>query len=151
MTRFQLETIIHAPIERVYDLARDIDLHARSMAHTDERPVAGRTTGRIELGERVTWRARHFGITWSLTSVITVADAPTRFVDEQVRGPFTTFRHEHRLEPVSGGTRMVDDWQHVAPFGVIGWIADRLVLERHMRGLLETRNRALKAEAETET
>lgn len=148
MTRFELETIIQAPIERVYDLARDIDLHARSMADTDERAVAGTTSGRIGLGETVTWRARHFGITWSLTSVITVADAPTRFVDEQVRGPFANFRHEHRFEAVRGGTRMTDTWQHEAPFGPIGWLADRLVLERHMRGLLETRNRALKAAAE---
>ena len=39
-------------------------------------------------GETVTWRAKHFGITWALTSRIVVADAPTLFVDEQVRGPF---------------------------------------------------------------
>jgi hypothetical protein len=43
---------------------------------------------------------------------------------------------------------MHDDWEHVAPFGVLGRLVDRLVLERHMRGLLETRNRWLKAEAE---
>ena len=150
MIRFRLETVIRAPIERVYDLARDIDLHARSMAHTNERAVAGRTSGPIGLGETVTWKARHFGITWSLTSLITVADAPTRFVDEQVRGPFASFRHEHRFESIAGGTRMVDDWQHVAPLGPLGWIADRVALERHMRGLLESRNRALKAEAEAE-
>ncbi len=73
------------------------------MAHTNERAVAGRTSGRIGLGETVTWRARHFGITWSLTSRIVVADAPTRFVDEQVRGPFRSFRHEHRFEASGGG------------------------------------------------
>ncbi len=146
--RFRLETVIHAPIERVYNLARDIDLHARSMAHTNERAVAGRTSGPIGLGETVTWKARHFGVTWSLTSVITVADSPVRFVDEQMRGPFASFRHEHRFEAVPDGTRMVDDWQHVSPLGVLGRLADRIVLERHMKGLLEIRNRALKREAE---
>jgi ligand-binding SRPBCC domain-containing protein len=148
VTRFQLQTVIAAPIERVYDLARDIDLHARSMAHSNERPVAGRTSGRIGLGETVTWRARHFGITWQLTSRITVAEPPTRFVDEQVRGPFRSFRHEHRFEAVHAGTVMIDDWEHIAPFGILGRLADRLVLERHLRGLLETRNRTLKTEAE---
>lgn len=148
MTRFQLVTIIEAPIERAYDLARDLDLHARSMAHTDERAVAGRTTGRIDLGETVTWRARHFGITWSLTSRITVAESPTRFVDEQASGPFRSFRHEHRFERIPGGTRLIDDWQHVAPFGPLGRLVDLLVLTSYMRGLLETRNRVLKAEAE---
>lgn len=148
MTHFVLETVIAAPTECVYDLARDIDLHARSMAHTGERAVAGRTSGRIGLGETVTWRARHFGLTWSLTSRISAAEPPTRFVDEQVRGPFRSFRHEHRFEASRGGTRLIDDWQHLAPFGPLGRLADRLVLERHMRRLLETRNAALKFEAE---
>jgi ligand-binding SRPBCC domain-containing protein len=148
VTTIRLETDIRAPIDVVFDLARDIDLHARSMAQTGERAVAGRTSGRIELGETVTWRARHFGITWSLTSRITVVERPTRFVDEQERGPFTSFRHEHRFEDGPDGTRLIDDWQHVSPFGVLGRLVDRLVLARYMRRLLETRNEWLKAEAE---
>jgi len=148
VTRFELVTIIEAPIERVYDLARDIELHARSMARTDERAVAGRTSGRIDLGETVTWRARHFGIAWSLMSRITAAEAPRRFVDEQASGPFRSFRHEHRFESIPIGTRLIDDWQHVSPFGPLGRIVDRLVLARYMRGLLERRNEVLKAEAE---
>ena len=42
-----LVTDIDAPIQLVYDLARDLDLHARSMAHTGERAIGGRTSGRI--------------------------------------------------------------------------------------------------------
>ena len=41
------------------------------MASSQERAVAGRMTGAIELGETVTWRARHFGYWWTLTSRIT--------------------------------------------------------------------------------
>jgi ligand-binding SRPBCC domain-containing protein len=147
---FELTTDIDAPIDVVFDLARDLDLHARSMAHTGERAVAGRTNGRIDAGETVTWRARHFGIWWSLTSRITVVEAPTRFEDVQVSGPFEWFRHEHRFETLpGGGTRMRDRWEHRSPFGPLGWLADRLVLARHMRKLLETRNAALRHEAET--
>jgi ligand-binding SRPBCC domain-containing protein len=148
LTRIHLETRIDAPIERVFDLARDIDLHARSMADAGERAIGGRTTGRIELGETVTWRARHFGIWWTLTSRITAVDPPTRFADEQASGPFARFEHTHTFESTTGGTLMADDWEHAAPLGPLGWLADRLFLGRHMRRLLETRNSALKAEAE---
>ena len=150
MTRIHLETRIDSPIERVFDLARDIDLHARSMAATREVAIAGRTSGAIGLGETVTWRARHFGLWWTLTSRITVVDPPTRFADEQASGPFARFEHTHTFEPTAGGTRMTDDWEHTAPFGPLGWLADRLFLVRHMRRLLETRNAALKAEAEAD-
>jgi ligand-binding SRPBCC domain-containing protein len=147
--RIRLATEIDAPIDRVYDLARDLDLHARSMARTGEHAIHGRTAGRIDLGETVTWRARHFGVWWTLSSRIVVAERPTAFVDEQERGPFAAFRHEHRFVSLPDGrTRMIDDWTHRAPFGWLGRIADGLVLRRYMQRLLETRNRALKAEAE---
>jgi ligand-binding SRPBCC domain-containing protein len=94
MVRIHLETDIAAPIERVFDLARDIDFHQRAMAHTDEQAIGGRTSGLIGPGETVTWQARHIGRTWSLTSKITAFEPPTRFVDEQTSGPFAWFRHE---------------------------------------------------------
>lgn len=148
MTVIDLTTEIDAPIERVFDLARDLDLHARSMAHTGERAVGGCTTGRVDVGDTVTWRARHFGLWWSLTSRITAVESPTRFEDVQERGPFAWFRHEHRFESTGGTTRMHDHWEHRSPFGALGRIVDRLVLARYMRSLLVTRNAELKSEAE---
>ncbi len=148
MNRIRLQTLVEAPIERVFDLARDIDAHQRSVAGTGERAVAGRTSGLLGPGEWVTWQARHLGRTWSLTSRITVFDRPTVFVDEQVSGPFRSFRHEHRFEPVDGGTLMHDDWRHTSPLGPLGRLADLLLLDGYVRGLLETRNVALKREAE---
>jgi ligand-binding SRPBCC domain-containing protein len=148
MTVIDLTTDIDAPIERVFDLARDLDLHARTMAHTGEHAVAGRTSGRVDVGDTVTWRARHFGVWWSLTSRITAVQAPVRFEDVQDHGPFAWFRHEHRFEQIGGVTRMHDHWEHRSPFGLVGRLVDALVLGRYMRSLLVMRNDALKREAE---
>ena len=151
MGRIRLQTVINAPIERVFDLARDIDFHQRSVAHTAERAIGGRTSGLIAPGETVTWEARHFGRRWTLTSRIVDSDRPRRFIDEQTAGPFRSFRHEHRFEPAEGGTLMTDDWEHQSPLGPIGRLVDRFVLDRYMRGLLELRNAGLKREAEAGT
>jgi ligand-binding SRPBCC domain-containing protein len=148
VAHFELTTFIGAPIDVVFDLARDIDAHQRGMARTNETAIGGTTTGLIGLGESVTWRARHLGVTWTLTSRITAFEPPERFVDEQSSGPFRSFRHEHRFESVPGGTRMLDDWRHEAPFGLLGSIVDRLVLGRYLRRELRIRNGALKHEAE---
>jgi ligand-binding SRPBCC domain-containing protein len=149
VAHFELATFIAAPIGLVFDLARDIDAHQRGMAHTSETAIDGTTTGLIGLDETVTWRARHFGITWTLTSRITAFEPPTRFVDEQTRGPFRAFRHEHRFESAPGGTRMLDDWRDEAPFWPLGSVVDRLVLGRYLRRELLIRNRELKREAES--
>ena len=148
MARFRLEMWIAAPAERVFDLARDLDLHQRSLAHTHEKAVAGKTSGLIELGDEVEWRARHLGFVWRLRSRVTVMDRPKHFADVQVTGPFARFEHHHRFLPQHGGTLMVDEWAHTVPLGFLGRLADRLFLERYMRALLETRNRALKEAAE---
>ena len=60
MATIRLETLIPAPIERCFDLARDIDLHVRSTAHTREVAVAGVRTGLIGPGDEVTWEGIHF-------------------------------------------------------------------------------------------
>src|SRR5215218_8887243 len=59
LVEIEMSTYIAAPRERVFDLARSIDVHQRSLEHTRERAVGGRTSGLIGLGETVTWRARH--------------------------------------------------------------------------------------------
>lgn len=146
---FRIVTELAAPPERAFALSLDIGAHERSMAATGERAVAGTTTGTIGLGESVTWRARHLGVVWRMTSRISVLEAPHRFVDEQVRGPFNRFRHEHRFEPSARGTRMVDTIEFRAPFGPLGQIAEVLVLRRHLLRLIEERNRSLAAELQS--
>ena len=71
MTIIKIETIVKAPIERVFDLARCINLHEATMLKHKEKAVAGVTKGLIKLGESVTWEATHFGIRQKLTLKIT--------------------------------------------------------------------------------
>ncbi|MCI2956326.1 SRPBCC family protein [Agromyces atrinae] len=148
MFRFELTTHSTAPREALFDLSLDIDTHVASMAGTDERAVAGVTSGAIGLGESVTWRARHFGIVWNMTSTVTALDRPSRFVDEQTRGPFRSFRHEHLFIERGTGSTMIDRIEASAPLGPLGTLAERLALERHLRRLIAERNRVLVARAE---
>ena len=143
---FRIETELAASPERAFAVSLDIGAHERSMAATGERAVAGTTTGTIGLGESVTWRARHLGVVWRMTSQITALEVPHRFVDEQVRGPFARFRHEHRFEQSTRGTRMVDTITFRAPLGPLGRLAEVLVLRRHLVRLIAERNRSLAAE-----
>jgi len=133
--------------EIAFDLAVSIDAHAASFRRSDERAVGGVTSGLIGMGEFVTWRARHFGKTWTMTSEITAWDHPRCFVDEQASGPFRSFRHEHVFTPIGTGTQMDDHVEYEAPFGVLGRFVEKLVLTRYLRHLIDVRNAFLVAEA----
>jgi ligand-binding SRPBCC domain-containing protein len=150
MPKIKLETIINAPIERVFDLARCIDLHAETLSHTNEKAVAGVTKGLINLGETVTWEAVHFGFRQRLTSKIMVCERPNKFSDTMVSGTFARFDHNHFFEEIDGKTVMRDVFDYDSPLGFLGNIADFLFLENYMKDLLILRNETLKKIAESD-
>lgn len=128
----------------LFDISLDIDAHVSSMQQSDERAIAGTTSGAIGLGETVTWRARHFGISFTMTSKITELEKPTRFIDQQVRGPFKTFVHEHQFEPAGDGCRMTDTITVGSP--IFGRLVERAILVPYLRHLIIKRNSHLLAE-----
>ena len=148
MPTIRLRTDIAAPREVCFDLSVDVDVHQASVAATGERAVDGVTSGRLSLGDRVTWEARHLGATRRLTSQITGFERPRRFVDEMVSGAFKSFRHEHVFEAAPAGTTMYDVFEYQSPLGPLGRLADVLFLTRYMTRLLRMRNAHIKRLAE---
>lgn len=150
MATVRIETEIAAPAERCFDAARDIDLHVRSVGHTGERAVGGRTFGLIELGESVTFRGRHFGFVQHHTSRITAFDRPRHFQDRMTKGAFRSFVHDHHFVEAEGRTTMIDVVEFQSPLGVLGRIVDRLFLTSYLSRLLRGRARAIQRAVETE-
>jgi ligand-binding SRPBCC domain-containing protein len=150
MPVIDVTTSIEAPIDRVFDLSRSIDLHSVSTERTSERAVGGVTSGLIGSGQEVTWRARHFGIWQHLTSRITAFERPIHFRDSLIRGIFRRLDHDHFFSDQGEVTLMRDVFDFQSPLGFLGRIADCLFLQRYMRRLLVTRNAAIKNAAETD-
>ena len=145
---FELVTLIKTTPKQAFSASLDIDAHLASMEASGETAIAGVTSGKIGLGETFTWKARHFFITWKMTSKITELEEPHRFVDEQVRGPFKKFRHEHLFLADPVGTRMVDRIQFDAPLGPLGDLTEKIVLGRYLPKLIVERNEFLRSELE---
>jgi ligand-binding SRPBCC domain-containing protein len=149
-------TVIHAPLIRVFDLARSIEVHLLGNTHFGEQATAGTRTGLINMGESVTWRARHFFIRQNLTSAITAFDPPLYFQDTMLRGAFRSMQHDHHFLELptpdgSPATEMRDDFRFSAPLGPLGWITERLILRRYMRNLLRERNAIIRQVAESDS
>ena len=142
-TSFVCRTASALPPERLFDLARSVDTHVASQKGSGERAVAGVTSGLIGAGQEVTWRARHFGIPLTMTSRVTAFDFPRSFTDEQVKGPFRSFRHIHEFEATPGGCIMTDRVEFTAPFGTLGRVVERLVLRPYLQRLITDRGHFL--------
>lgn len=146
-----LKTSIQAPIQRVFDLSRSIDLHLQAASKYRESVVDGRSTGLVELHDTVTWRAVHFGISWEMKVQVTELSSPTRFVDEMIHGPFAYMRHIHEFVQESSSVCMIDIFDYKAPFGWLGSLTEYSVLSRHMKRFLLERNHVIKSMAESDS
>ncbi|MCM4161754.1 SRPBCC family protein [Antarcticibacterium flavum] len=149
MPVIKLDTHIKANRYIVFDLARSIDLQSKYVTSSNEKAVAGRTSGLINLGETVTYRGKHLGVRQHLTSKITEIDRPHLFVDEMQKGAFKSLRHEHHFIAAKDGTLMKDVFIFEAPLGVLGKIASQLVLKSYMTNFLKNRNKVIKDFAES--
>lgn len=150
MPTIHLQTFIKAKKEIVFDLSRSVDLHPLSTEKTNEKAIAGKTSGLMKLNDTVTWRAKHLGIYQNLTTKITEFDQPNYFADEMVKGAFKRFNHEHYFEDLQDGTLMKDIFVYQSPFGFLGKLADFIFLENYMKSFLIERNSMIKKVAETE-
>lgn len=149
MPIISLTTEIYAPIEIVFDLSRSVDLHKISTKHTNETAIHGVTEGLMELNDCVTWKAKHFGIYQTLSSKITNMDKVNSFVDEMEKGIFKSFRHYHGFTEKGSITIMTDTFDYKSPLGLLGLLADKLLIEKYMTKLLRIRNQTIKEFAET--
>lgn len=150
MPIIELSTEINASLEICFDLSRSIFLHKISTQKTKEKAIAGRTTGLIGLNETVTWQATHFGIQQKLSSKITAFNRPHSFTDEQVKGIFNVFHHEHQFIEVDNKVVMFDKLHFQSPLGLLGRIFDKLVLTNYLRKFLMERNTVIKEFAESD-
>lgn len=148
MSKIHLTTIINSDIQTVFDLSRDIDLHEKSTFKTGEKAIAGRTSGLIELGETVTWRAKHLGFYQTHTSKITDMEKPSKFTDVMLKGRFKSFKHQHLFKTRGKQTIMTDILEFESPAGIIGKLFNYFFLKNYMTEFLTERNKLIKLTAE---
>ena len=90
----------------------------------------------MEPGRRIDYRIRLNGVPFRWTSEITAWNPPFRFVDEQVRGPYRRWVHEHRFEDRGGETLVVDEVSY-AVWG--GRVVNRLLVRRRLEQIFDYR------------
>ena len=102
--------------------------------------VLSRRPIEMRAGRLIDYRIRLRGLPLRWQSEITSWEPPHRFVDEQRRGPYRAWIHEHRFEDRDGGTLVTDRVRYRVLGGAV---ADRLVVRRDLRAIFQYRRKRL--------
>ena len=95
----------------------------------------------MEPGLLLDYRLRLRGVPIRWQSEITVWDPPHRFVDEQRKGPYRRWVHEHIFRVKDGGTKVIDCVDYVVPGGRL---AHRLFVKGEVTSIFRYRRRKLR-------
>lgn len=95
----------------------------------------------MKVGTLIDYRLRVRGVPLRWQSEITAWEPPYRFVDEQRRGPYRLWVHEHTFRAEDGGTLVEDHLQYAVPGGAL---INRLFVARDVRKIFEYRSRRLR-------
>ena len=65
------------------------------------------------------------------------------FVDEQRKGPYNIWHHEHHFKEAPGGVLMTDKLYYDIGKSVFGWIAGKLFVHKKVKAIFEYRYKQL--------
>ena len=65
------------------------------------------------------------------------------FVDEQRFGPYALWHHQHHFKEVKGGVLMTDIVNYAIPYGIIGRIANKLLVEKQIMKIFNYRTKEI--------
>lgn len=96
-------------------------------------------------GQLISYTVRPLlGIPLEWVTLIETVEAPHRFVDTQLKGPYARWWHEHTFEEKNGGVLMNDRVEYELPFGRLGALANPLFVQSRLTDIFDFRNRKLR-------
>ena len=94
-------------------------------------------------GALIDYTVRTLGFTIRWTTLVTCFDPPNKFVDQQLKGPYSFWHHTHTFAEKSGGTVVNDEVIYAMPFGIIGDIIHALFVRRQLRNIFDYRAKVI--------
>ena len=83
------------------------------------------------------------GIPTKWVTEITPVKDKSYFVDEQRFGPYSLWHHKHFIKEVDGGVEMLDIIDYKIPFGLIGRIANPILVKPKLNEIFDYRKQKL--------
>jgi ligand-binding SRPBCC domain-containing protein len=148
--RFEKETLIHAPPERVFAFHELPDAIERLVPPWENARIIQKADI-SQIGSRAIIETKLFGLVsvrW--VAEHTLYDPPRMFEDVQLEGPFASWRHRHIVEPHADGAILRDEIEYEPPMSFLGRLAAPVAVVPKLEKMFEYRHKVTREWCEKE-
>ena len=147
--RFVKESVIRASPERVFAFHERPDALKLLVPPWESARVI-ETAQISEVGARAIVETRVLGpITIRWIAQHTAYNPPHSFEDIQIRGPFSSWRHRHSIEPLGEAVLLRDEIIYEPPLGFVGRLFAPWLVDRRLQRLFDYRHEVTRAWCES--
>ena len=97
----------------------------------------------MEKGTLIDYTIKLLGIPVRWRTLITAYNPPEKFVDEQLKGPYSFWHHTHTFEAIDQGVEMKDIVRYSIPFGVLGRLLHFLWIKNDLKKIFNHRKKVI--------
>ena len=94
---------------------------------------------KMEKGSLIDYTIRLFGVPIHWRTLISDYEPPFRFVDQQIKGPYTFWHHTHTFKLVEGGVEIIDEVKYSLPLGWLGTLAHAIWVRKDLEKIFKYR------------
>tara|TARA_B100001250_G_scaffold388431_1_gene386676 strand:+ start:86 stop:547 length:462 start_codon:yes stop_codon:yes gene_type:complete len=98
---------------------------------------------RMKEGQLIDYTIKLFKKEIRWKTLITEYDKPKKFIDQQLKGPYSMWHHTHTFNDHGTYVEMIDEISYSVPFGIIGQIVNSIFIKRDLLDIFEYRKKVI--------
>ncbi len=141
---FQTEFILNAPIGEVFSFFSKAENLGLMTPNWLKFKILTPTPILIKKGCLIDYRIKILGIPVKWKTEITCWEPPHRFIDEQLKGPYKIWKHEHQFIEHNNQTKMIDRVNYQVPGWFLSQIIHKFFVRNAVKNIFEFRSNVIR-------
>jgi len=144
MKRLEFEQFLNIPMEQAWPFFSSPANLNRITPPQLKFQFIGAPPANVYEGLVIRYRIRpmlNIPVKW--VTKITALEKNIFFIDEQIKGPYKIWHHEHHFKTVDGGVLMTDILEYDIGWGLLGWLAGEMWVHKQVWNIFSFRQKTL--------
>jgi ligand-binding SRPBCC domain-containing protein len=138
---FERETKLYRPLEEIFAFFSNAENLGKVTPDEVQFTILTPFPIHMQVGTLIDYRIKLMGIPFFWRTQISDFEPPHRFVDQQLKGPYVFWHHEHTFEQKDGYVLMTDRVHYLSPGWFLEPLIDALFVKKQLNTIWDYRDK----------